>query len=144
MFGRHYWAGLIRWLQSRVLSEAKISPGDLDLILLTDDPAGSRARRDRRRGNRSSRTDGLDDQSDGERRRRNDADRSRDRGGFKASRHGDGKRASAAGPKGEQKRAAEERERAGAAAHVAREEQVPSRRPHRSAADQRHARRPPT
>ena len=38
MFGRHYWAGLIRWLQARVLGEAKISPGDLDLILLTDDP----------------------------------------------------------------------------------------------------------
>src|SRR5215475_246316 len=38
MFGRHYWAGLIRWLQSRVLSEAKISAGDLDLIFLTDDP----------------------------------------------------------------------------------------------------------
>jgi deoxyhypusine synthase len=35
----------------------------------------------------------------------------RERGGFKASRHG--KRASAAGPKGEQKRAAEERERSG-------------------------------
>jgi uncharacterized protein (TIGR00730 family) len=39
MFGRHYWAGLIRWLQSRVLGESKISPGDMDLILLTDDPA---------------------------------------------------------------------------------------------------------
>jgi predicted Rossmann-fold nucleotide-binding protein len=39
MFGRHYWAGLIRWIQSRVLGEAKISPGDLDLILLTDDPS---------------------------------------------------------------------------------------------------------
>ena len=39
MFGRHYWAGLVRWLQSRVLGEKKISPGDLDLILLTDDPA---------------------------------------------------------------------------------------------------------
>jgi deoxyhypusine synthase len=35
----------------------------------------------------------------------------RERGGFKSSRHG--KKASAAGPKGEQKRAAEERERAG-------------------------------
>ena len=33
----------------------------------------------------------------------------RERGGFKSSRHGS-KRASAAGPKGEQKRAAEERE----------------------------------
>ena len=40
-------------------------------------------------------------------------DNGRERGGFKASRHG--KRASAAGPKSEQKRAAEERERAGAA-----------------------------
>jgi uncharacterized protein (TIGR00730 family) len=39
LFGRHYWAGLIRWLQSRVLVEKKISPGDLDLMLLTDDPA---------------------------------------------------------------------------------------------------------
>jgi uncharacterized protein (TIGR00730 family) len=38
MFGRHYWAGLIRWLQARVQGEQKISPGDLDLILLTDDP----------------------------------------------------------------------------------------------------------
>jgi uncharacterized protein (TIGR00730 family) len=38
LFGRHYWAGLIRWLQTRVLTERKISPGDLDLMLLTDDP----------------------------------------------------------------------------------------------------------
>jgi uncharacterized protein (TIGR00730 family) len=38
LFGRHYWAGLIRWLQSRVLLEKKISPGDMDLMLLTDDP----------------------------------------------------------------------------------------------------------
>lgn len=38
LFGRHYWAGLIRWIQSRVLSEGKISPGDLDLMILTDDP----------------------------------------------------------------------------------------------------------
>src|SRR5262245_27478860 len=37
----------------------------------------------------------------------------RDRGGFKASRHGNGKRASATGPKAHQKRAAEEREAAG-------------------------------
>ena len=39
LFGRYYWAGLIRWLQSRVLLERKIAPGDLDLMLLTDDPA---------------------------------------------------------------------------------------------------------
>jgi uncharacterized protein (TIGR00730 family) len=39
LFGRHYWAGLLRWLHSRVLGERKISPSDMDLILLTDDPA---------------------------------------------------------------------------------------------------------
>ena len=38
LFGTHYWAGLVRWLQSRVLGERKISAGDLDLLLLTDDP----------------------------------------------------------------------------------------------------------
>src|SRR5690242_16268436 len=38
MFGRHYWAGLIRWLAARVAGERKILPSDLDLILLTDDP----------------------------------------------------------------------------------------------------------
>jgi uncharacterized protein (TIGR00730 family) len=38
LFGRHYWAGLVRWLQARVLSERKISPGDMDLLLITDDP----------------------------------------------------------------------------------------------------------
>jgi uncharacterized protein (TIGR00730 family) len=38
LFGAHYWAGLVRWLQSRVLGERKISPGDLDLMLITDDP----------------------------------------------------------------------------------------------------------
>src|SRR4030095_7450096 len=38
MFGRHYWAGLIRWLLARVAGERKILPTDLDLILLTDDP----------------------------------------------------------------------------------------------------------
>src|SRR5262245_32376019 len=37
----------------------------------------------------------------------------RERGGFKASRHGTGKKASAAGPKAAQKRAAEEREQSG-------------------------------
>jgi len=38
LFGRHYWAALVRWLHTRVLGERKISPGDLDLMLLTDDP----------------------------------------------------------------------------------------------------------
>lgn len=39
LFGRHYWAGLLRWLQTRLLTEGKIAQGDMDLILLTDDPA---------------------------------------------------------------------------------------------------------
>ena len=43
LFGRHYWAGLVRWLQTRVLLEKKISPGDMDLLLLTDDPAEAAA-----------------------------------------------------------------------------------------------------
>jgi len=43
LFGRHYWAGLVRWLQTRVLGEGKISPGDIDLMLLTDDPAEAAA-----------------------------------------------------------------------------------------------------
>lgn len=38
LFGRHYWAGLFRWINSRVAGEGKISPGDMDLLLLTDDP----------------------------------------------------------------------------------------------------------
>jgi uncharacterized protein (TIGR00730 family) len=39
LFGTHYWAGLVRWLKSRVLEERKISPGDMDLMVVTDDPA---------------------------------------------------------------------------------------------------------
>jgi uncharacterized protein (TIGR00730 family) len=38
LFGRHYWAGLLRWIHSRVLQEGKVSPGDLDLMIITDDP----------------------------------------------------------------------------------------------------------
>lgn len=38
LFGRHYWAGLFRWLQTRVVAEKKISAGDIDLMTLTDDP----------------------------------------------------------------------------------------------------------
>jgi uncharacterized protein (TIGR00730 family) len=43
LFGRRYWAGLIRWLQARVLAEKKIAPGDIDLMILTDDPAEAAA-----------------------------------------------------------------------------------------------------
>jgi len=43
LFGRRYWAGLIRWLQARVLAEKKISAGDIELMVLTDDPAEAAA-----------------------------------------------------------------------------------------------------
>ena len=39
LFGRYYWAGLMRWLQARVLGEKKIAEGDMNLMLITDDPA---------------------------------------------------------------------------------------------------------
>jgi uncharacterized protein (TIGR00730 family) len=38
LFGSAYWAGLLRWVHTRVARERKISPGDLDLLTLTDDP----------------------------------------------------------------------------------------------------------
>jgi uncharacterized protein (TIGR00730 family) len=38
LFGHAYWAGLVRWLQSRVLRERKISAADMELMVLTDDP----------------------------------------------------------------------------------------------------------
>ena len=38
LFGSAYWAGLVRWMQSKVAGEGKISASDLDLIVLTDDP----------------------------------------------------------------------------------------------------------
>jgi uncharacterized protein (TIGR00730 family) len=39
LFGRHYWAGLVRWLQARALREGKIAATDIDLFMMTDDPA---------------------------------------------------------------------------------------------------------
>jgi len=39
LFGRYYWAGLVRWLQSRPLREGKIAATDVDLLMMTDDPA---------------------------------------------------------------------------------------------------------
>jgi uncharacterized protein (TIGR00730 family) len=39
LFGKRYWSGLLDWLRESVLAEKKITPADLDLFLLTDDPA---------------------------------------------------------------------------------------------------------
>ena len=38
LMGEEYWRGLIQWMDERLLREGKISPADLDLIELTDDP----------------------------------------------------------------------------------------------------------
>jgi uncharacterized protein (TIGR00730 family) len=39
LVGSDYWGGLVEWLRERLLAEAKISPGDLDLFCVTEDPA---------------------------------------------------------------------------------------------------------
>jgi uncharacterized protein (TIGR00730 family) len=39
LFGRYYWAGLVRWMQARAMREGKIAPTDMDLFLMTDVPA---------------------------------------------------------------------------------------------------------
>ncbi len=38
LFGSAYWAGLLDWLRQTMLAEGKISPADLDLIVVTDSP----------------------------------------------------------------------------------------------------------
>jgi len=39
LFGRYYWAGLVRWLQARAAGEGKIAATDIDLFMMTDHPA---------------------------------------------------------------------------------------------------------
>ncbi|MCH2233886.1 MAG: TIGR00730 family Rossman fold protein [Crocinitomicaceae bacterium] len=40
LFGRSYWEGLVDWLKAQMCdSEGNISPEDLDMFLITDDPA---------------------------------------------------------------------------------------------------------
>jgi uncharacterized protein (TIGR00730 family) len=38
LVGVDYWRGMIDWVGERMLDEGNISPGDLDLFTLTDDP----------------------------------------------------------------------------------------------------------
>ena len=38
LFDSAYWGGLIEWLRNTMLADGKISPDDLDLIMVTDDP----------------------------------------------------------------------------------------------------------
>jgi uncharacterized protein (TIGR00730 family) len=39
LVGTDYWRGLVDWVNERMLAEGKISPSDLELVTLTDDPA---------------------------------------------------------------------------------------------------------
>ncbi|HWW02920.1 MAG TPA: TIGR00730 family Rossman fold protein [Candidatus Acidoferrum sp.] len=38
LFGKNHWKGLLRWMKERVEGSKLISPGDLDLVKLTDKP----------------------------------------------------------------------------------------------------------
>jgi uncharacterized protein (TIGR00730 family) len=38
LFGSEYWRGLTDWIRSTLLAEGKISPDDVDLVTVTDDP----------------------------------------------------------------------------------------------------------
>jgi uncharacterized protein (TIGR00730 family) len=39
LFGRDYWEPLLEWVRDRALPEGTISPEDLELLTVTDDPA---------------------------------------------------------------------------------------------------------
>jgi uncharacterized protein (TIGR00730 family) len=38
LFGRDYWSGLLRWMKTTLEKGKLISPGDLELVAVTDDP----------------------------------------------------------------------------------------------------------
>lgn len=38
LMGKHYWSGLIEWIRSRLLEEKRISPEDLDILQVIDEP----------------------------------------------------------------------------------------------------------
>jgi len=38
LFGRNHWKGLIQWMKTTLIRGKFISPGDMDLFTLTDDP----------------------------------------------------------------------------------------------------------
>lgn len=38
LYGSAYWAGLLDWLRNTMLAEGKISPADLDLMVISDSP----------------------------------------------------------------------------------------------------------
>ncbi len=38
LVGSDYWSGLIKWIKSRLLTEKRISPGDIDILQVMDEP----------------------------------------------------------------------------------------------------------
>jgi predicted Rossmann-fold nucleotide-binding protein len=38
LVGSSYWSGLLGWLRDVACGEGKVSPGDLDLLSVADDP----------------------------------------------------------------------------------------------------------
>jgi uncharacterized protein (TIGR00730 family) len=38
LFGSDYWQGLLDWIRDPLLAEGKVSPNDLELMVVTDDP----------------------------------------------------------------------------------------------------------
>jgi uncharacterized protein (TIGR00730 family) len=44
LVGSDYWGGLVDWIRARLLGEGKISPHDIDLLYVTDDPLEVRDR----------------------------------------------------------------------------------------------------
>lgn len=38
LYGKDYWSGLLKWIRGTLEKNSYISPGDLDLVHLTDDP----------------------------------------------------------------------------------------------------------
>ena len=38
LFGKAYWSGLLKWMKATLQKDGFISPDDLDLVTLTDDP----------------------------------------------------------------------------------------------------------
>jgi len=38
LVGSDWWGGMLDWMRERMLKDAKVGPGDLDLMQVTDDP----------------------------------------------------------------------------------------------------------
>jgi hypothetical protein len=39
LFDRDYWGEMLDWVRAEMLADGLVSPGDLDLLYLTDEPA---------------------------------------------------------------------------------------------------------